>query len=161
MVKAHAGIDEFAKILDPIRLTRMAVPVMEESSRMPALPASATASMVSMALKSDLIYCRAFRGSGFRGSRFWVQGSRFRVLDSPFKVQGSPFPPGRRQGFLSFFNIKLFSICPGQGHPKGHYMSSCGLHLGRDISSALETVSRVTYVPARANCRKLISAATE
>jgi hypothetical protein len=48
----------------------MAVPVMEESSRMPALPASATASMVSMALKRDLLYCRAFRGSGFQGSRF-------------------------------------------------------------------------------------------
>jgi len=67
-------IDEFAKILDPIRLTRMAVPVMEESSRMPALPASATA---SMAFKSDFIYCRAFRGAGFQGSRFKVQGSEF------------------------------------------------------------------------------------
>ncbi len=31
-------------------------PVMEERSRMPALPASATASMVSIAFESDFIY---------------------------------------------------------------------------------------------------------
>ena len=37
-------------------------PVIEESSRIPAFPASATASMVSRAFRSDFIY---LGGSGF------------------------------------------------------------------------------------------------
>jgi hypothetical protein len=62
------------------------------------------------------------------------------------------------KGFISFSNLELDSICPGKVRPKNQNMNSRGVHWGRDLSYALETVFLVTYAPARANGRKLFLA---